>query len=247
MLVIPALDLKEGKAVRLRQGDPQQKTVYSTDPVGQARSLQEQGAELLHVVDLDGALTGSMVHLPLIERIARSLRIPIQVGGGIRNLEAVSSCLAAGAERVILGTRAATSPGFLGEACSRFPGRILLALDARDGYLAVEGWSKSTSLRAIEFAREASCHPLEGIIYTDIRRDGMLRGPNLVALRQVAEVVSVPLIASGGISSLEDVKEILSLEAMGVVGMIIGRALYSGDIDLAEALALARQEKVDAG
>ncbi|MDH7499370.1 MAG: 1-(5-phosphoribosyl)-5-[(5-phosphoribosylamino)methylideneamino]imidazole-4-carboxamide isomerase [candidate division NC10 bacterium] len=243
MRILPAIDLKEGKVVRLAQGDPSQKTIYSEDPVEQAKRWQDQGAECLHVVDLDGAFSGAPVHLKTIERIARSIQIPIQVGGGIRSLEDIASVHLAGAERVILGTRAVASPIFLNEACQRFSGRILLGIDAKGGYVAVEGWTKRTDLKAVDLAKGASRFALSGIIYTDISRDGMLVGPNLSSLREMAEATSLPLIASGGISSLRDVRAILSLEAKGVAGMIIGRALYSGDIDLAEAIALSREAR----
>lgn len=241
MMIIPAIDLKEGKVVRLAQGDPSQKTIYSQDPVEQAKRWQDQGAQFLHVVDLDGAFSGAPVHLQVMERIAKSIQIPIQVGGGMRSLEDIASVRQAGAERVILGTRAVGSPLFLRKACQRFPGRILLGIDAKGGYIAVEGWTKPTSLKAVDFAKGASRFALSGMIYTDIARDGMLIGPNLPSLREIAEASSVPLLASGGISSLKDVRAILALEPKGVVGMIIGKALYSGAIDLAEAIALTRE------
>jgi phosphoribosylformimino-5-aminoimidazole carboxamide ribotide isomerase len=247
MMIIPAIDLKEGKVVRLQQGDPSQKTIYSEDPVELARQWQDQGAQSLHVVDLDGAFSGSPVHLDLIEKIAQTVEIPIQVGGGIRKLEDILSVVQAGAERVILGTRAVASPLFLNEACQRFAGRILLGIDAKGGYVAVEGWTKPTSLKAIDFARQASRFALSGIVYTDIHRDGMLTGPNLVSLREMAEVVSIPLIASGGISNLEDVRAILALEPKGVTAMIIGKALYSGSLELAKAIALTREAGSHAG
>jgi phosphoribosylformimino-5-aminoimidazole carboxamide ribotide isomerase len=237
MMIIPAMDLKEGKVVRLLQGDPSQETIYSENPVELACHWQDRGARLLHVVDLDGAFLGAPVHLDLIERIARSVQIPIQVGGGIRSLENIMSVLEAGAERVILGTRAVGSPLFLSEACQQFKGHILLGVDAKGGYISIEGWTKPTTIKAVDFARQVSHFALSGIVYTDIFRDGMLTGPNLPALGEMAEAVSVPLIASGGISSLEDVRAILSLEAKGVAAMIIGKALYSGKIDLAEAIA----------
>jgi len=243
MMIIPAVDLREGKVVRLLQGDPSQKTIYSEDPVEQAIGWQDQGAQFLHVVDLDGAFSGAPVHLEVIERIARSVQIPIQVGGGIRSLEDIASVFQAGAERVILGTRAVESPLFLEEACQRFPGRILLGIDAKEGYIAVEGWTKATALKAVDFAKDASRFALNGIVYTDILRDGMLVGPNLSSLREMAEASSVPLIASGGISSLKDVGSILTVNPKRVVGMIIGKALYSGAIDLEEAIKLAREAR----
>jgi phosphoribosylformimino-5-aminoimidazole carboxamide ribotide isomerase len=245
-MIIPAIDLKEGQCVRLLQGDPGQKTVYSEDPVQMARQWEEKGAECLHVVDLDGAFSGLPIHLDLIGEIARAVQIPIQVGGGMRSLETIGAFLGRGAHRVILGTKAVGSPDFLEEACRRFERRILLGIDARGGYLSVEGWTQATSLRAVDFAQEVSHYPLGGIIYTDISRDGMLKGPNLHALGEMAEATSLPLIASGGISSLEDVRAIMALEGKGIIAMIIGKALYSGRIDLSEAIALTRAGGSDA-
>lgn len=245
-MIMPAIDLKEGQCVRLLQGDPSQKTVYSEDPVQMARHWEAKGAEWLHVVDLDGAFSGLPKHLDLIGEIARAVQIPIQVGGGMRSLETIGAFLERGVHRVILGTKAVGSPGFLEEACRRFERRILLGIDARGGYLSVEGWTQATSLRAVDFAQEVSHYPLGGIIYTDISRDGMLKGPNLHALGEMAKATSLPLIASGGISSLEDVRAIMALEGKGVIAMIIGKALYSGRIDLSEAIALTRAGGSDA-
>ena len=245
-MIMPAIDLKEGQCVRLLQGDPSQKTVYSEDPVQMARHWEAKGAECLHVVDLDGAFSGLPKHLDLIGEIARAVQIPIQVGGGMRSLETIGAFLERGVHRVILGTKAVGSPGFLEEACRRFERRILLGIDARGGYLSVEGWTQATSLRAVDFAQEVSHYPLGGIIYTDISRDGMLKGPNLHALGEMAKATSLPLIASGGISSLEDVRAIMALEGKGVIAMIIGKALYSGRIDLSEAIVLTRAGGSDA-
>jgi phosphoribosylformimino-5-aminoimidazole carboxamide ribotide isomerase len=245
-MIMPAIDLKEGQCVRLLQGDPDQKTVYSEDPVQMARHWEAKGAECLHVVDLDGAFSGLPIHLDLIGEIARAVQIPIQVGGGMRSLETIGAFLERGAHRVILGTKAVSSPDFLGEACRRFERRILLGIDAQGGYLSVEGWTQATSLRAVDFAQEVSHYPLGGIIYTDISRDGMLKGPNLQALGEMVEATSLPLIASGGISSLEDVRAIMALEGKGIIAMIIGKALYSGRIDLSKAIALTRAGGSDA-
>jgi phosphoribosylformimino-5-aminoimidazole carboxamide ribotide isomerase len=247
IMVIPAIDLKEGKCVRLQQGNPAQKTVYSEDPVQMARRWESKGAEFLHVVDLDGAFLGFPVHLELMEKIAKAVKIPIQVGGGLRSLESITDVLERGAQRVILGTRAIGSPHFLEEACHSFKGRILLGMDARGGYLSVDGWTRSTILRAVDFAQRVSSYSLAGIVYTDISRDGMLEGPNLAALGEMAEALALPVIASGGISSLEDVRAIMALEEKGIVAMIIGKALYSGKIDLSEAVALTRVGGLDAG
>ncbi len=245
-MIMPAIDLKEGQCVRLLQGDPGQKTVYSEDPVQMARHWEAKGAEWLHVVDLDGAFSGLPKHLDLIGEIARAVQIPIQVGGGMRSLETIGVFLERGVHRVILGTKAVGSPDFLEEACRRFERQILLGIDARGGYLSVEGWTQATSLRAVDFAKEVSHYPLGGIIYTDVSRDGMLKGPNLHALGEMAKATSLPLIASGGISSLEDVRAIMALEGKGVIAMIIGKALYSGRIDLSEAIALTRAGGSDA-
>jgi len=246
MMIIPAIDLKEGKCVRLLQGDPEQKTVYSEDPVEMARRWEGKGAEFLHVIDLDGAFSGTPMHLDLIERIAKAVRIPIQVGGGIRTMESIVRVLQQGAQRVILGTKAVGSPLFLSQACRRFEGQVLLGIDARGGYVAIEGWTQPTNLKAIDLARQASHFALGAIIYTDIFRDGMLKGPNLGALAEMAAAISIPLIASGGISSLDDVRAIMALEPRGIVAMIIGKALYSGKFDLAEAVALTREGRTNA-
>jgi len=246
MMILPAIDLKEGKCVRLMQGDPGQKTVYAEDPVEMAHRWEREGAEFLHVVDLDGAFSGFPVHLDLIEKIAQAVQIPIQVGGGMRSRESIGAVLERGAQRVILGTKAVGSPDFLEEACRHFERRILVGIDARGGYLSLEGWTQSTSLRAVDFAQEVSHYPLGGIIYTDISRDGTLEGPNLPALGEMAEATSLPLIASGGISSLEDVRAIMALEGKGIIAMIIGKALYSGRIDLPSAIALTRAGGSDA-
>ena len=233
--------------MRLVQGRADQETVYGDDPAAMGRRWEAEGAAWLHVVDLDGAFSGKPAHLPLIERIAQAVRIPIQVGGGIRSLESIISVLHCGAKRVILGTQAVGSPLFLREACQRFRGQILLGIDARGGYIATEGWTKPTHLKAVDFAQQVTHFPLGGIVYTDIFRDGMLAGPNLSALCEMADVVSLPLIASGGISSLSDVRAIMGLETRGVGGMIIGKALYSGKIDLSEAIALVRKGREGAG
>lgn len=245
MMIIPAIDLKEGKCVRLLQGDPRQEAIYSENPVEMARQWEEKGAEFLHVVDLDGAFSGVPVHLDLIGRIAKAVQIPIQVGGGIRSLESIMQVLQQGAKRVILGTRAVGSPLFLKEVCRRFEGQILLGIDARGGYVATEGWTKSTKLKAMDFARQVSRYALDAIVYTDISRDGMLEGPNLAGLSEIAGAISLPLIASGGISSLDDVRAIMALETKGIVAMIIGKALYSGRIDLGEVIALTRAKRTD--
>lgn len=247
MKIIPAIDLKEGKCVRLLQGDPGQQSIYSEDPMEIARQWEQQGAEFLHIIDLDGAFSGTPMHLDMIERIAQSVRVPFQVGGGIRTIEDISQVLQKGASRVILGTKAVASPLFLREACRRYQGQVLLGIDARGGFVAIEGWTRATSIKAIDFARQVSHYDLAGIVYTDIHRDGMLTGPNLVSLSELAEAIRLPLIASGGISSLADVRAVMALEPKGISGMIIGQALYTGRINLKEAIALTKGGKGNAG
>ncbi len=243
MIVIPAIDLKNGRCVRLIQGDLDRETVYSDDPPKMALHWQQLGAALLHVVDLDGAVEGVPRNLALIHRIVRELTIPVEVGGGIRTLETIGAYLNAGVSRVVLGTKAAQDPTFLREACREFPGRVVAGIDARDGYVAVKGWTETTDRRASDLAGEMADAGVCAIIFTDIQRDGMQSGPNIESTRALAEAVSVPVIASGGVSSLNDVKAVLEIERFGVTGLITGRAIYAGTLDLREAIALTRKER----
>ena len=239
MLILPAVDIKGGRCVRLRQGVKDEEIRYPSAPEAMARKWRDLGARCLHVVDLDGAFEGTPRNRQTINTIARSLDIPIEVGGGIRDRETVEAYLAGGADRVVLGTRALRDPAFVEAVCVQFPGRIAVGIDAKDGRVAVEGWTKLTDRTADETARRFEGMGVSVLIYTDIRRDGMLCGPNLKATEKLARAVSIPVIASGGITTLEDIRNLKRLEAAGVQGAIIGRALYDGSLDFKEALRSA--------
>ncbi len=238
MLVIPAIDLKDGRCVRLRQGDMRQETVYSEDPRGLALQWQRQGAQLLHVVDLNGAVEGQPRNADHIADILDAVSIPVQIGGGIRTIETARHYLLNGAARVVMGTAALHDRAVLRQACEEFPGRIVLGLDAKGGSVAVKGWTSVSEVSASDVLADLSEFALEAVIYTDIARDGMLEGPNLGALKDVLAVSRFPVIASGGITRLEDIQAIKSLGA-GVAGAIVGKALYDGRLDLAAALKAA--------
>ncbi len=235
MLVIPAIDIKDGRCVRLRQGDMADETVYSDDVTAIARQWQHAGATLIHVVDLNGAVEGEPCNLPQIEAIIRAVNLDIQVGGGIRSIETVRRYIGLGVSRVVLGTAALTNRTFLEEACREFPHRVLLGLDARDGSVAVKGWTAVSEMKATGLLKELADYAMGAVIYTDIARDGMLGGPNLAALQEVVELSSFPVIASGGISRTED---LLAVQALGpkVEGAIVGKALYDGKLDYRAAL-----------
>jgi len=239
MEVIPAIDLRNGKCVRLTQGRPDQETRFSDDPPAMAKHWESQGARLLHVVDLDGAFTGEPKHLEVIREITRSISIPIQLGGGLRTLKTIEQALTVGAQRVILGTIAFQEPEFVKEACEAFPGSILVGIDAREGRVSIKGWRETTELKAVDLARQLEDTAISAIIYTDTKRDGMLKGPNLEGIREMAMSTHKPVIASGGISTLEDLRRLLPLQDLGVTGAIIGKALYTQDLRLAEAIQIA--------
>ena len=239
MVIIPAIDLKEGRVVRLTQGDPEKETVYNDNPVEVAKRWEVLGAQRLHVVDLDGAFKGVPCQLDLVERIARTVKIPIQAGGGLRSLEAVQEAFQRGVALAVLGTSAVLDRRFFDEACARYPRQIILAIDAKDGNVAVKGWAEMTSCPAVKVAHEVAHLPLAAILYTDVLRDGTLEGPNLEALKAMARTSRHPLIASGGISSLDDVRTVAAVQ--GVMGIIIGKALYSESISLQDAIATAVQ------
>jgi len=241
MLIIPAVDIKGGKCVRLFQGDYEQETVYGEDPLAMAKRWINEGAPFLHLVDLDGARAGFPANKGIIADILGQSPIPVQVGGGIRSLETIEEYLALGAKRVILGTAAIANSSFLEEACCRWPGQIAVDIAAKMGKVVISGWQKETDLSAIEFARQCQEKGAAVIIYTDILRDGTQKGINLVATRQIAASLQIPVIASGGISTLADLEALLPLEKEGVGGVIIGRALYAGTLKLPEALALIRR------
>src|SRR5512134_523743 len=243
MLIIPAIDLKDGHCVRLRQGKMDDVTVFSEDPAAMAQHWVEQGARRLHLVDLNGAFAGKPRNEAAITAIVEALGedIPVQLGGGIRDLETVESYLDDGISYVIIGTAAVKTPGFLHEACNAFPGHILVGLDGRDGKVAVNGWSKVTGHDVIDLARRFQDYGVEAVIYTDIGRDGMLSGVNLPATVALARELTIPVIASGGIQSLDDVKALCQAEGEGIMGAITGRALYEGKLDLRQAQELADQ------
>ena len=236
MRVIPAIDLKDGRCVRLRQGEMAAETVYSEDVASVARRWQQQGADLIHVVDLNGAVDGEPKNLPQIEAVMKTVSVRVQVGGGIRTIDTVRRYLHSGVARVVLGTAALTDRGFLAQACQEFPRRILLGLDARDGKVAVKGWTSISATKATDLLTELAGLELGAVIYTDIACDGMLNGPNLTALREVVELSSFPVIASGGITRIEDLQAVQSFGPR-VEGAIIGKALYDGKLDYREALA----------
>ncbi len=240
MLLIPAIDLKAGKCVRLRQGRMEDSTIFSDDPVAMAARWVEAGARRLHLVDLNGAFAGQPVNAQVIRRIAQTFPdLPIQVGGGIRDEETVDAYLDAGVQFVIIGTKAVQEPHFINEMCLEYPGHIIVGLDAKDGRVAINGWSKLSKHDVIDLAQIFERDGVEAIIYTDIGRDGMMQGVNVEATVRLAQAISIPVIASGGVSTLDDVRALCAVEKEGVMGAIIGRALYDGIIDLAEAQRLA--------
>ncbi|MGQ0666948.1 MAG: 1-(5-phosphoribosyl)-5-[(5-phosphoribosylamino)methylideneamino]imidazole-4-carboxamide isomerase [Nitrospiraceae bacterium] len=236
MLVIPAIDLKDGRCVRLRQGDMAAETVYSDDVPAVARKWQQDGATLIHVVDLNGAVDGVPRNLPQIQAVLKTVSVKLQVGGGIRTIETVRRYLHAGLSRVVLGTAALHDRAFLEQACGEFPRRILLGLDVRDGNVAVKGWTAVSETKAIDLLKEVSGLGIGAVVYTDISRDGMLEGPNIPALEEVVECSTFPVIASGGITSLEDLRAVRALGPR-IEGAIVGKALYDGKLDYAAALA----------
>ena len=239
MILFPAIDLKNGQCVRLRQGEMAEATVFNTDPAAQARAFEQQGFEWLHVVDLNGAFTGRSVNAEAVTAILASVSIPIQLGGGIRSLDAISHWLRQGVARVILGTAAVRDPSLVREACALFPGRIAVGIDAKEGRVAVEGWAETSELSAIELAKRFEDTGVAAIIYTDIGRDGMLTGLNLDATAEIARSVKIPVIASGGLAGIDDIKRLISPRYAMIAGAIAGRALYDGRLDVKEALELS--------
>jgi phosphoribosylformimino-5-aminoimidazole carboxamide ribotide isomerase len=244
MEVIPAIDLLEGRCVRLYQGDYEQSQVFNDNPVEVAQQWVEQGATRLHVVDLDGAKTGELVNLPAIEAITQAVSVPVQVGGGVRDRYRVQQLLNLGVHRVILGTIAVEQPQLVQELCQEFPGQIVIGIDARNGMVATRGWQETSEVLATQLAVQMQELGAAAIIYTDIQRDGTLSGPNIEALRAIAATISIPVIASGGVSSVTDLLSLLALEPQGVIGVIVGRALYTGDVSLREALRAVDQGRI---
>ena len=244
MLIIPAIDLKDGRCVRLKQGDMKTATVFSDDPVAMARHWAAQGAKRLHIVDLNGAIAGRPKNEKVIRDVIAAVGndLQIQLGGGIRDLDAIESYLDAGVTYVVIGTAAVKNPGFLSDACYAFPGHVIAGLDAKDGKVAVEGWSKMTGHDVVDLARKYEEYGIEALIYTDIGRDGMMTGINIDATLKLAQQLKTPLIASGGLNSLQDVQAVCEkLVPEGVIGAIAGRALYEGKLDLKKAQAAADQ------
>ena len=238
MILFPAIDLKEGKCVRLQQGDMARATIFNHDPAQQAAQFEAQGFRYLHIVDLDGAFAGTPVNATPVERILEAVTMPVQLGGGIRDIGRVEDWLAKGITRVILGTAAVRDPAFVKDAARRFPGRVAVGLDAKDGRVAVEGWAETSDLTALELAQRFEDAGVAAIIYTDIARDGLLKGLNMEATVALAEAISIPVIASGGLASLDDVKALMEPRAAKLEGAITGRALYDGRLDPRAALAL---------
>ncbi len=241
MFIIPAIDLKDGLCVRLQQGRKDAVTVYSGDPAATARKWESYGAKILHVVDLDGAFTGIQKNIESILKIRKSVKMMIEVGGGIRDITAADKLLSAGVDRIIIGTSAIEDSDFVVEACNRFPGKVYVGIDAKDGKVAVRGWESVSSIAAKELAGRVETAGVSGIIYTDIARDGMLTGPNVAAQREMVNTVKIPVIASGGIAAIEDIRDLLAIKNLW--GAITGKALYSGSLDLREAIKLSENRK----
>lgn len=236
MIIIPAIDLKGGKCVRLFQGRRDAVTLYSNDPVATAKRWESYGAKLIHIVDLDGAFTGNQANFDAIIKIRQSVKVPIQVGGGIRNIENITKLFSAGIERVILGTAAIEDPGFVIYSCSKYPGKVLIGIDAKEGMVAIRGWEEVTSLTAKELAGRVEIVGAAGVIYTDIVRDGTLTGPSIEAIREIVGSIKIPVIAAGGVSSIEDINNLMKIQNLW--GVITGKAIYSGTLDLREAIKI---------
>ena len=246
MILFPAIDLKNGRCVRLEQGDMARATVFNLDPAAQAKSFAAQGFEYLHVVDLDGAFAGKSMNAQAIEAMLKAVTLPLQLGGGIRDLKIVEAWLAKGVARVIIGTAAVRDPALVKTAAKAFAGRVAVGLDARDGWVSVEGWAQTSQLTVLEIARRFEDAGVAAIIFTDIARDGLLKGLNLDVTIELADKISIPVIASGGLASIEDVEAMLSPRAKKLAGAIAGRALYDGRLDTAKALALIRKARAAA-
>ncbi|MFZ0422604.1 MAG: 1-(5-phosphoribosyl)-5-[(5-phosphoribosylamino)methylideneamino]imidazole-4-carboxamide isomerase [Xanthobacteraceae bacterium] len=246
VILFPAIDLKNGEAVRLQQGDMARATVFNRDPAAQARAFEQQGFEYLHLVDLDGAFAGKPMNAAAVEHILKAVKIPVQLGGGIRDRATVDAWLQKGVTRVIIGTAAVRDPALVKDAARAHPGRVTVGLDARDGKVAVEGWAQTSELTALDLARRFEDAGVAAIIYTDVARDGMLKGLNLDATIALADQISIPVIASGGLASIDDVRALMAPRAQKLEGAIAGRALYDGRLDAAAALALLRRAKATA-
>lgn len=243
MIVIPAVDIKDGLCVRLKQGEMSKATIYSENPAEMAVSWYEQGAERIHLVDLNGAIDGKPVNKDAIKEIVKAVPVPLELGGGIRNIETIEAYLDLGIHQVILGTVAYRDPDFVRLACKKYPEKIILGIDAKQGCVAIEGWTESTDLDPIEMAKSFESDGLAAVIYTDILRDGMSTGPNIKATETLAKAVNIPVIASGGISDIKDIEALLPLSQHGIMGAITGRALYEGTLNLSEAVNLTKLKK----
>lgn len=239
MFIIPAIDLKDGLCVRLRQGKKEAVTVYSRDPAATAKKFEASGAKVLHVVDLDGAFSGSQKNFDRIVAVRKAVKMQIEVGGGIRDITTIEKLVTAGVNRVIIGTSAIEDPAFVVEACEKFPDKIFIGIDARDGMVATRGWEETSEIGAKELAKRVQTVGVAGIIYTDIARDGMLTGPNLPALREMVGTVTIPVIASGGIAGIGDIRSLLQIP--GLWGAITGKAIYENTLDLKEAIDLCNE------
>ena len=246
MIIIPAVDIKDGKCVRLLQGRMDDDTVYSDDPEAMAAKWERLGAERIHVIDLDGAFLKKPQNFESIRKIAGSVQVPIQLGGGIRNEKTVDMYLEMGIKYVIIGTEAIKNPTFVRNICQAYPGQVIVGIDAREGKVAIDGWTQTTQVEAVDLARKFEDCGVAAINFTDIARDGMQTGPNLAATKQLAEAISIPVVASGGVSSIQDIKDLLPLETSGVIGVIVGKALYSGALELKSALELTNSPSVAA-
>ena len=239
MIIIPAVDIKGGKCVRLEQGRMDAETIFADDPAVMAQKWDKAGAEIIHIIDLDGAVMKRPRNLAVIKKIVASVAARIQIGGGIRTRETIKMYLDSGVDRVIIGTETIRNPALVDDACGEFPDRIVVGIDARKGMVAIEGWTEDTQTRAVDLARRFENSGVAAINFTDIHRDGMQTGPNIEETRKMAESVSIPVIASGGVATLDDIKNLMPLESVGVSGVITGKALYSGSLDLKEAIACA--------
>ena len=240
MIIIPAVDIKNGKCVRLVQGRIEDETIFSDDPTAMAQKWEQAGAELIHVIDLDGAFEKYPQNIDAIRKIIGTVDIPIQLGGGIRNEQTVQMFVDMGVQRVIIGTEAIRNPDWVQQAATKFPDRIVVGIDARDGYVAIEGWTETTRVLAVDLARRFEDCGVAAINFTDIHRDGMQTGPNIEETRRLAEAISIPVVASGGVATIADIQNLLPLETVGVNGVITGKALYSGTLDFQEAQLLAK-------
>ncbi|MGD8445469.1 MAG: 1-(5-phosphoribosyl)-5-[(5-phosphoribosylamino)methylideneamino]imidazole-4-carboxamide isomerase [Desulfobacterales bacterium] len=243
MIIIPAVDIRDGKCVRLLQGRKEDETVFSDDPAAMAQKWAKAGAELIHVIDLDGAFEKSPRNVAAVRDILKTVKIPIQLGGGIRTEQTIRMFLDMGVYRVIIGTEAINNPQLVAQSSRMFPGQITVGIDARNGRVAIEGWTKTTPIKAVDLAKQFENCGVAAINFTDIHRDGMQTGPNISETRRLAEAINIPVVASGGVSNIRDIQNLLPLEKIGVIGVITGRALYSGSLDFKEALMVGKEKK----